>query len=314
MSGYTFSETPPTHWDATCERTAALFHSRDWQTLLEQSFGCQSLYAWNAESGSGAALSVFTAGPFHIAYLGFPVGGMLGNALTDDASLLAWGKHATTRMPTCVRIAVSAFADPIDLPLAFESNPETAISHLQDWDLASVSKNLRRDVKKAQRSDLSIVEPSDASEGKALFRIYRATVKGHGGALRYNEGYFSALIGLARRQSGLRVLIARHQGGLAGFIVVGIHGRTAYYLHGGTDMAYRQHSPADLLLNESIQLARDDGCECFNLMSSPNDQPSLVKYKEKWGGETRQHKSYTLPLRPSYRFFKIAESLYRWIR
>ena len=175
MSGYTFSETPPTHWDATCERTAALFHSRDWQALLEQSFRCQSLYAWNAESGSGAALSVFKAGPFHIAYLGFPVGGMLGNVLTDDASLLAWGKHATTRMPTCVRIAVSAFADPIDLPLAFESNPETAISHLQDWDLASVSKNLRRDVKKAQRSDLTIVEPSGAFEGKALFRIYRAT-------------------------------------------------------------------------------------------------------------------------------------------
>ncbi len=86
VSGYTFSETPPTHCDATCERTAALFHSRDWQALLEQSFGCQSLYAWNAESASGAALSVFKAGPFHIAYLGFPVGGMLGNVLTDDAS------------------------------------------------------------------------------------------------------------------------------------------------------------------------------------------------------------------------------------
>lgn len=182
VNGYTFSEVPPTHWEATCERTAALFHSRDWQALLEQSFGCQSLYAWNAESASGAALSVFKSGPFHIGYLGFPVVGMLGNALMDDASLLAWGKHATTRMPTCVWIAVSAFAEPIDLLLAFESNPETAISQLQDWDLARVSQNIRRNLKKGQRSGLSIVEPSGAAEGKALFQIYRATVKRHGGA------------------------------------------------------------------------------------------------------------------------------------
>lgn len=79
-------------------------------------------------------------------------------------------------------------------------------------------------------------------------------------------------------------------------------------------MAYRQYSPSDLQFNEAIQSAREDGYERFNLMSSPIDQPSLVKYKEKWGGETRQHKLYTLPLRPSYRLFKIAGRLYRWIR
>jgi hypothetical protein len=310
VSGYTFSETPPSQWDATCERTGALFHSRDWQTLLEHSFGCRPLYAWDAESGPGAALSVFKAGPFHIAYLGFPVGGMLG----DAHGMLDWGGQASVKMPTCVRIPVSAFADPVELPLAFESNPETAIRDLQDWDLASVSKNLRRDVKKAQRSGLSIEVPSDAAEGKSLFRIYRETVERHSGALRYNEGYFSALIELARRQSRLRVLVARYEGSLAGFIVVGIDRGTAYYLHGGTDIAHRQHSPADLLLNESINQARNDGCQCFNLMSSPNDQPTLVKYKEKWGGETRQHRTYTLPLRSSYRLFRIAEGLYRWIR
>lgn len=314
MSGFTFSEAPPSHWDATCERSAALFHSRSWQGLLEQGFGCQTIYAWNEESESGAALSVFKAGPFDIAYLGFPVGGMLGNNLPDINSLLAWRKSEISRTLTCIRIPASAFQDPIDLPLAFESNPETAICQLQDWDLAAASQNIRRNVKKARNSGLSIIEPSNAADGKALFRIYRATVKRHGGALRYNERYFSALISLASCEPRLRVLVARFEGDIAAFIVVAIHGRTAYYLHGGTDMAHRQWSPAALLFDETIRWARDEDCDCFNLMSSPNDQPSLVEYKEKWGGETRRHKTYTLPLRPSYRFFRIVESIYRRIR
>lgn len=314
MSGFTISEVPPSIWGATCERSAALFHSRDWLVLLEESFNCRPLYAWNAEVASGAALPVFKAGPFRVAYLGFPVGGLLGNALTDAAGLLTLGKNASRNLPTCVRIPASAFAEPIELPLAYTSNPETAICHLQDWDLASVSKKLWRDVKKAQRSTLSIEEPSGASEGKTLYRIYRKTVKHHGGALRYNEGYFSALIELASRHPGVRVLTAKYQGAIAGFVVVAIHGRTAYYLHGGMERAYRAQNPSDLLLGESIRAARDDGCEIFNLMSSPVDQPSLVRYKEKWGAETRQHRSYTLPLQPSYRLFRIAERLYRLIR
>ncbi len=236
---------------------------------------------------------------------------MIGNAPFDTTSLLDWQNHPGAKMPTCIRIAVSAFAEPMDLPLTYVSNPETAISNLQNWDLSSVSKNLRRDVKKAKRSDLSITETTDASQGRTLFRIYRATVKKYSGAIRYNEDYFSALIKLANRQSGLRVLLARHRGEVAGFIVVATDGGTTYYLHGGTDISCRQHSPADFLINEVIHRAREDGSECFNFMSSPGDQPSLVRFKEKWGGETRQHKTYTLAIRPSYQIFRIAENLYR---
>ena len=311
MSSYSFNKDAPPQWDVVCQSGGALFHSRQWQALLEHSFACQTLYGWNADTESGAAITVFRAGPFKVGYLGFPVGGMVGNAIPDGTSILAWRHGPRTELPTCIRIAESAFARPMNLPLPHEPNPETAIRNLQDWDLSSVSKNLRRDVKKARRSNLSITPPKDAAEGSALFRIYRATVKNHGGALRYNEDYFSGLIKLAYHKSGLRILVARHQGNVAGFVIVGIHGKSSYYLHGGTDVAYRQYSPADLLLSEAIQLARDTGSECFNLMSSPNDQPSLVKYKEKWGGETRQHKTYTLAIKSSYYFFKIAEKLYR---
>jgi lysylphosphatidylglycerol synthetase-like protein (DUF2156 family) len=314
LSIYSFSNEVPAQWDAACQADGALFHSRNWQALLEDSFGCRSLYAWDADENCGAAISVFKAGPFRVGYVGFPAGGMIGNTTPNASNFLAWRNHSSAELPTCVRIAESGFAHSANLPLAHESNPETAICDLQNWDLSSVSKNLRRDVRKAQRSDLSIDRTADESAGPTIFHIYQATVKNHGGAVRYNEAYFSGLIKLAGQRSDLHVLLARHQGEIAGFIIAGSHGKTSYYLHGGTDIAYLRHSPADLLLNEAIHHCRDTGSECFNLMSSPNSQPSLVKYKEKWGGETRLHKTYTLAIKPSYPLFKVAEKLYRLLR
>lgn len=314
MSTYSFNKDFPPQWDAFCQSNDALFHSREWQALLENSFGCQSLYAWNTEAESGAAISLFKAGPFKIGYLGFPVGGMIGSSRFDTESLLAWRTATDSELPTCIRIAASAFEDPVDLPLPYESNPETAIRDLKSWSLPSVSENRRRGVKKAKRLQLTTDSPTDASEGRTLYRIYSETVKNHGGALRYNADYFSALINLAGLRSDLQVRIARHDGNVAGFVVVAIHGTTAFYLHGGTATLYRQYCPSDLLLNEAIHMAQGKDIECFNFMSSPNNQASLVKYKQQWGGETRQHKTYTLAIRSSYHLLKLAEKLYHLIR
>ena len=62
-----------------------------------------------------------------------------------------------------------------------------------------------------------------------------------------------------------------------------------------------------------VRMARDAGCESFNFMSSPADQPSLVQYKEKWGGETRAQRTYTLRLSAVYSIFRFAERAYSLI-
>jgi len=69
-----------------------------------------------------------------------------------------------------------------------------------------------------------------------------------------------------------------------------------------------------MLLNEAIEWAKAQGSESFNLMSSPQGQDSLIKYKERWGAETREHRTYTLPVRASYHVFHLAERVYRQLR
>lgn len=314
MSGISVSSTPPADWLTLCETDKYLFHSAAWLELLESSFDVQTQYIWDDDAKCGGAVSSFAAGPFRLGYLGFPFGGVVGNTTVSDEMLRRWREYRSDMLPLAIRVPVSAFGESADLKLAYEATPETAIVNLSSWTLDVTSGNHRRDVQKAMRSGLEVADSSGAADGTEVFRMYSDTVKRHRGALRYNEAYFVNLVELAQSSPHVRVLLARMTDAIAGFVVVARHGPSGMYLHGGTHPAHRQYQPSALLLYEAIQWTRSLGCSCFNLMSSPAGQQSLVWYKEKWGGETREHRMYTLPVRSSYGFFRIVERIYRLVR
>ena len=314
MSGVTIDSRPPADWQTICERGNLLFHSADWHNLLKSSFNAQTQYIWDDDTQCGGAVSSFAAGPFRLGYLGFPFGGLVGATRITDGILRCWQDHRSDMLPIAIRLPMSAFAEPVDLDLAYASTPETAIVDLPSWTLEVTSGNHRRDVRKAIRSDLEIADAGDTADGVEVFRIYSDTVKRQRGAVRYNEAYFKNLIELAQSSPHIRVLLGRVENTIAGFTVVVRHGSVGFYLHGGIHLAYRQYQPSAALLYEAIQWSQSLGCNCFNLMSSPADQQSLIWYKEKWGGETREHRTFTLPLRSSYRLFQLIERIYRLVR
>ena len=84
--------------------------------------------------------------------------------------------------------------------------------------------------------------------------------------------------------------------------------------HGGSAAEFRQLSSSDLILSEAITAARDAGQFVFNFMASPADQPTLVRYKEKWGAETALIRTYSIALSPAYLLFRGLEGLYRSVR
>lgn len=312
MSKFLSGLEPPQHWDRLCADSKALFASEAWQHVLQRGFGTESIY-FSDESG-GFVVSVFRGGPFRIGYLGFPTGATAGSLARrlDPAPILR--SAGGIAMPVCVRVPVGTFDDNFVRSGTVVTNPETVIDDLQAWSLAGVSKNLRRDVRKAQRSDLSIESTSDVAHAAQLFRIYAGTVKRRGGAMRYNAGYFSALLELSATNPAVQVLLARESDVIAGFVVVVDDRGTANYLHGGAAPDFMKDSPSDLLLAAAIEQAQSRGCRRFNLMASPADQPTLVRYKEKWGGETRDLATCTIPLRPGYALFRVAERVLAWLR
>jgi hypothetical protein len=314
MSKLVTSIAPPAQWEDMCARDHLIFHSNDWAGLLEASFDVRTTYVWDETDTCGAMLSSFAAGPFRLAYLGFPVGGVVGPRSLAASLLSRLQSLRDDLNDVAIRIPVSPFAGSVVLELPFEATPESAITDLASWSLDSVSGNHRRDIQKAMRSELDIVAASGDRDAEAVFAIYQDTVKRNRGAIRYNQSYFRQLIALAQNNPLARVMLAKSGDEIAGFVVALRHGDAVYYAHGGMRLDFRRLQPSALLIHEAIRWAQDCGCRCFNLMSSPPGQESLVWYKEKWGATTREHRSHTLALRPSYRVFQVAEKFYRMIR
>jgi hypothetical protein len=296
MNGYTVSAEPPAAWQALCINN--LFHSLAWQTFLQEAFGAHTAYAWDHHAQTGQAITIFRSGPFRIGYVGFPVGGTIQErALTLDEvtglrmALRCHGVHL-------LKLPVSAFARPVKLPLPRAETVETAIENLLSWRPESLPSSVRRNIKKTNRYNVKVAEACCPSQGDTLYRLYRDTVTRHQGALRYNAPYFRGLIQLAKEDLRLRCLLAVYDEKIIGFLVLALSGSTAYYLHGATDMTCQHYRPADLLFHEAITWARDAGIQSFNMMASPLQQQSLIRYKEKWGCTSKPQYTYDLVISP----------------
>ena len=314
MVSMAISNQAPSDWDVNCGDGRYLFHSKAWQTLLNESFGSTTAYAWDRQRNSGGAMTLFRAGPFHVAYTGFPVGAFIGDAPSASSVVDSWRSQSAVARPACVRIPVSSLDTVTRFELPATLTPETAISDLPAWRLARTSANIRRDIKKADRSGLNIVEASDSQDAGAIFELYRATVERNRGSTRYPKSYFERLVRFSQIDERVRVLVARRDHRIAAFNVAALDNGTGYYLHGGMNPSARDFRPSAKLMFEAILWAQRSDCDAFNLLSSPPDQPTLVRYKEKWGAETRDHRTYTLPVGASYPLFRAAEWLYRVIR
>ena len=293
-----FRASPPEDWSSICAKNNDLFNTVEWQEVLSKGFGSRPLYGCDPNNGTKLTITVFKAGPFRIGYLGFPVGGCLeGSGFGIDVA----NEFTSPRYPTtihAIRFPVGAFirAKEFDVPLVTDL-PETAILDLQAWEPEKVKK-LRRDINKAMRSRLFLKDAIDLKDGDSIFDLYRETVHANKGGMRYSLEYFRALVDYSRKNPNLRCLLALLEDEIVGFEVVACHAKTAYSLHGGTNPEFRHNATSDLLTHEAISWAKSRGMESYNLMASPLDRPSLVKYKEKWGAVTRQQRTYELALKP----------------
>ena len=292
----------------------ALFHTHAWQQVLENGLNATSVYLEFSETQISLAISVFKVGPFRIGYVGFPVGGALANRTIEYASLITELRDHLKSDLACLRIPQSAFVGGERLSLPHVTTPETAITGLQSWDLTRASNNIRRDIKKAKKSGLTIRSAQDSADGNAVYDLYSATISRAGGSLRYSKNYFCELVKLARDTDRILFSLAELDGQIAGFNVAAVDNNIAYYLHGGINIELKSCRPASLLMLTAIEWGQNSLADVFNFMSSPPNQKSLVEYKEKWGGETLTHHTYQLGLGRWRRSFEFADNCRRLVQ
>jgi hypothetical protein len=302
MNHVIISDTPSPLWLGRTAPSATLFNSPAWAQVLNKGFGATPLYISMPAEEVYFVITRFRAGPFSIGYVGFPAGGTIGRPLAaDDVVALARFLRTGRSSLDVLRIPVSAFGPVPSSLKGGVAAPETAIVELPGWNHHPPSK-VRRALRRAERqlfSTASTANPDDASE---LHRLYLSTIQRHRGAARYTEAYFRALLDLSGRDARLRCFIARDSGDVVGFVIAALEIGTAYYLHGSTHADWLNRHIADVLMTHTLAWAEETGAQRFNFMSSPVSQPGLVRFKEKFGGETRQHRTVEVPIRPVRHF------------
>lgn len=292
-----FFTEPPLQWTAVCESRRSLFHTPAWQNVLTQSFKAKPLFALNKATQEACALTIFPAGPFRIGYLGFPAGGLAGGQPVTQSFIT---QLTTGSLPVSVhllRVVMSPFGESINLNYPYAETWETIIPDLTVWQEDTLPSRVRRDVRKAHKSAVHI-QDADMRAASFISGLYQETVKRHGGTIRYTPNYFQGLLRLSQTESAVKCWLAIKEDQPIAFLTAVREGNTVFYLHGAMEWESRQYQPSDLLLFTAIQWAKDEGATRFNMMSSPLEQLSLVKYKEKWGAVTEKLKTYECDVSP----------------
>ena len=256
-------------------------HDGFWTNIVEN-----GLNARTVPLGPNCALSLFKWGPVVAAYPNFPFGlrsreefiqlmctETLGTLKGKGVDLLRLG------MPASV-LAAS------ERPPLVKSVPETVVNELESWSLDALSSIGLYKVRRAVRDGIRI-RNATAADCEKIFNLYRHTIKKHNGRLRYTHQYFQILLTASSSGGPLRISVAdTPEASCVGFIATLRRGATTFYLHGGFDRDHARMRPGFALMSHLLGLASKDGCARFNMMASPTDQPELIRYKERWGGDT----------------------------
>lgn len=288
-------KTPPPKYLEWLTTSKAFFDGPEWGDVLQKGLGAQRFYLWDSVSKLGQALTCFRRGPFYIGYLGFPI--CAAPEASDPPYFLdrmISTIRAMPHRPQLLRLPTSAFGGRmLTIQAKTFSAVESCIADLQAW--RSDETPVRRKDLKFARNRCDSMNISNNASGLEVFNIYAATVARHRGNMRYTSNYYAALEDMPKT-SAIRTYAMNDDTGLAGMVLTADHGKSCYYLHGGTRPDVMRMGVADLLLAHSITNARERGLTRFNLLTSPQKQSGLIRFKEKWGGISLPAPTSDVPL------------------
>ncbi len=152
---------------------------------------------------------------------------------------------------------------------------------------ARMSEMRRRHCRKAEKAgfELERIHPVVPSDMRALYPVYAE----HSSRWKYrrwvrDEAYFQTLF----RHSGhdLALFVARHEGQVAGFMLLGCWGETLVELHLATRAEQEASQVGTHLIVKPLEWAHEAGYRVFDFLPSGN-LDGIVAFKESFGPERR---------------------------
>jgi lipid II:glycine glycyltransferase (peptidoglycan interpeptide bridge formation enzyme) len=187
----------------------------------------------------------------------------------------------------------------------------------------SIDHNKRRNIKKAMKEGVEIVQ-SHSHEGlKTFISMYEATAKRRGFST-YPPSWFEAIWKTFKPELS-NVFLAYWKGKSVSGVYIVIHGKIVYALSAGSRTEGWEVRPNDILHWKAMEWACQNGYSKYDMGTVSEPPPTeessdwgLWRWKREWKGSLERIQTFDKTLQPRYKFIlqakKLAERGYKGIR
>jgi hypothetical protein len=299
-------ESPGKEWDEFASRyTDLIFYQSVWSQVLKEGLGGQPLYFCLREGGdivAGLPGVLLNFRILRILYASIPYGNLIGEREYFGPLMEILEGEFRKRRIDQVRMTESPFSKS-QPPGALKSiSTKCTLLDLRGLNKEKVwegyKKNIRRDVRKAQRSGITI-RSGDSMEGVNMFyKLYLASMERNRAMAKYPLHWFETLYEVVTKKGLGAILIAElNEVAIAGVVL--IHSASsAHYFHNGSQYEFLKFCPNELLVHSSIENATERGSSFFDFMGSDPKDHSLLRFKEKWGSQSMLLNTYVINYHP----------------
>jgi hypothetical protein len=159
-------------------------------------------------------------------------------------------------------------------------------------------KRVRRDIRKAEKSGISIHEASHSGEIDILFDLYLETMKRNEAYNTWTKKALYAIYDHLVRNGDAKILLAKLKDEIIAGIILIFSPETTYYFFAASSQKNLSLCPNDLLVHHGICLTIRAGRRFFDLMASQKEDVALMNFKEKWGAQKYPFYFYEKSLNP----------------
>lgn len=193
---------------------------------------------------------------------------------------------------------------------AYQPHLNFHVDCTQDSMLAAMSESRRRQIKKAIKSGVEIVEAQSQSDVIAYYEIlkdlYRNKVKTPLFPLEFFMNFFDNSFG--------KYFLVKYENKIIGGIMCPIlNDRTIYeWFVCGMDEQYKNQYPSVMATYAAIEYAKENGIARFDFMGAgkPNEAYGVRDFKARFGGEQVEHGRFLCVRKPlSYKIGKLGVKL-----
>ncbi len=176
---------------------------------------------------------------------------------------------------------------------ARERNPVHTLimntSYAEEELLEQMKPKWRYNIRLAQKRGVAIRRSCNPQDATMFASLMQKTTERQSFAT-YDEEYFTTFMKVFGKNQQAEFFFAEYEGKTIAAILVAYFGKRAYYLHGGSDNAYRQVMAPHLLQWEAIKEARKRSLE-YDFWGIAAEPPAN-KQEAQWAGVTRFKKGF----------------------